>query len=449
MSVRFKCCVRAYTDIFDVTQKALLTCRTFFIGFLCMFAAGCVADDGFRRYAGAVGPELHSPATERNTPLLATYTSHLCLQAGLGDCSTRPLGTHELGALVQMGLYDIDQRCDTFLDSLYYKEKTRDPILAQISDVRSITRNVLEATKSTHAAIWIVALAFDLVERSYRNTSSALLDALDPTTVKTLVYGNQRKLKAEIAKARVGSLPEVYHLLRAYLRVCMPHAIEMEANAILTTGQRTSDGSGGTSPILLEAKTADSAATGPARPPRFESEVADENVVALFGPASGRVRAAVRDVQARLCAPVDGGVGAQTRTRVQLYRQVIDPAGWRANPDWRPLTADEARGILGIGSTCDARKFKNYHEARLLAQPTQLAAFTQRFATAAARFGAQELLDADELLSSNSSSFRSKVIALKTLGVYSSEQLEDGDAGHITPQFQQWLFEVTQNGQDQ
>ena len=252
MSIGFQRSARP-APVSDRAAASCLRCL-FLLGLACLLAlaAGCTAEDGFRRYGGAVGPELHSSATIRNTPLLATYTAHLCVQAGLGDCS-RELRQRDLATFVQMGLYDIDQRCDAFLDSFYYKERMREPILSQISDTRSITGSILEATKSTHAAIRIVALAFDLVESTYRNTNSALLDALDPTTVKTLVYGNQRKLKAEIAKLNgVNSLPEAYHILRAYLRVCMPHAIEMEANAILTTGQRT-DGTGGASPLVQDA----------------------------------------------------------------------------------------------------------------------------------------------------------------------------------------------------
>jgi hypothetical protein len=187
-----------------------------------------------------------------NSFLLDTYVSNICRQAGLQKAGICVIGgTNDWKVFVDMGLYDIDQRCDTFLDQLYYKDKTYDPILTQISDTRTFTGAVLDATKSTKLAISIVAAAFSLAENSFRNTRGSLLEALDPTTVKSIVFGRQQQIKKEIYGTPIGSKPQALHALRAYLRVCMPFTIEMEANALLTSLQRT--GTAGNSPITFDA----------------------------------------------------------------------------------------------------------------------------------------------------------------------------------------------------
>lgn len=218
---------------------------------LLALATGCNPNSPFRNYAGAVGPDLYSKQTVRNTNLLTAYTANLCVQAGLpmsgNECHLST--TADWKQFVDMGLYDIDQRCDTFLDNLYYKDKTTDSILAQISDTAAFTGAVLDATKSTRAAITIVAAAFNLAENTFSNARQSLLDALDPTTVKSIVFSRQQVVKKEIYAATISSKPQALHALRTYLRVCMPFAIEMEANAVLTTVQRT--GEPGASPIVF------------------------------------------------------------------------------------------------------------------------------------------------------------------------------------------------------
>ncbi len=212
----------------------------------------CAPEDVYRSYAGSVGPDLYSSKSVNNSQLLDTYVSNICKQAGLirnGICTIG--GTTDWKTFVDMGLYDIDERCDTFLDRLYYKDKTYDPILTQISDTRTFTGAVLDATKSTKIAISIVAAAFSLAESSFRNTRGSLLEALDPTTVKSIVFRRQQQVKKEIYGTQIASKPQALHALRAYLRVCMPFTIEMEANALITTLQRT--GEVGDSPISFDA----------------------------------------------------------------------------------------------------------------------------------------------------------------------------------------------------
>ncbi|MCW8060115.1 hypothetical protein [Agrobacterium tumefaciens] len=220
---------------------------------VCLLSS-CRPEDAYRSYAGSVGPDLYSAKSVNNTRLLDSYVSNICRQAGLTKDGVCTIGsTTDWKTFVDMGLYDIDERCDTFLDRLYYKDKTYDPILTQISDTRSFTGAVLDATKSTKMAISIVAAAFSLAESSFRNTRGSLLEALDPTTVKSIVFRRQQQIKKEIYGTQISSKPQALHALRAYLRVCMPFTIEMEANALITTLQRTDEV--GKSPISFDAST--------------------------------------------------------------------------------------------------------------------------------------------------------------------------------------------------
>lgn len=230
----------------------LLLCRSLRPFFLFVLVAGCTSENGYRHYAGAVGPDLYSRQTVNNTSLLNAYTASICTQAGLatgGRCTISTVADWK--DFVDMGLYDIDQRCDTFLDRLYYKDKSNEPILAQISDTRSFTAAILDATKSSSVAISIVAAAFDLTESTFRNARGSLLEALDPTTVKSIVFRRQQEVKKQIYSTTISSKPQALHALRTYLRVCMPFTIEMEANAVLTTVQRT--GEVGKSPITFDS----------------------------------------------------------------------------------------------------------------------------------------------------------------------------------------------------
>ncbi|MER8852873.1 MULTISPECIES: hypothetical protein [unclassified Mesorhizobium] len=214
--------------------------RLLCIGVLCTAVVGCMPEDGFRHYSGAVGPDLYSRQTIANTSLLNAYTGSICTQAGLvsgGQCVIET--PTDWKNFVDMGLYDIDQRCDSFLDGLYYKAKTSDSILAQISDTDSFTAAVLDVTSASEPSIKIVAAAFGLAENTFRNTNKTLLEALDATTVKSLVFRRQHDVKQEIYGTTIWNKPQALHALRTYLRVCMPFAIEMEANALLTTAQRT------------------------------------------------------------------------------------------------------------------------------------------------------------------------------------------------------------------
>lgn len=430
---------------------------------LLALATACNSNDPFRNYAGAVGPDLYTRQTAQNTSLLNAYTSSICAQAGLytsasGGCTLSTPADWK--TFVDMGLYDIDQRCDTFLDGLYYKVKSTGPILAQISNTRSFTRAVLEATKTSNAAIWIVAAAFDLTEATFRNSRTSLLEALDPTTVKSIVFKRQQEVKKEIYRSTISSKPQALHALRTYLRVCMPFTIEMEANAILTSVQRT--GEVGDSPIMFENSMAvgsgdfarKQGGSGPGGT-RIPPSPTDKTVEAMYGPNSNRQLADVHADQKRLCIATPGTYGDKTWTAVAIYRRAIplggnptltgdgpffnlsDPAQQAEHN--RFVANDITGGTVSNGVTtyCDTGKYINYFEADFLGSPATAADFAKRVnALNLPGVSLESSSDAaalSSISSSPASAFRQNIAKLRAnLGACGlTEVLKDGQA-HVT-----------------
>ncbi|TSE00214.1 hypothetical protein C1D09_032425 [Mesorhizobium intechi] len=356
---------------------------------LCTTIAGCMPEDGFRRYAGAVGPDLYSKQTVANTVLLDAYTDNICTQAGLasgGQCAIRT--TNDWKNFVDMGLYDIDQRCDSFLDGLYYKAKTGDSFIAQISDTGSFAASVLDATSSSVPSIKIVAAAFGLAENTFRNTNKTLLEALDATTVKSLVFRRQQDIKQEIYRTTIWNKPEALHALRTYLRVCMPFAIEMEANAVLTTAQRT-DGDIGTSPITFDRVSSSAPLGGDSKVDkgRARSRTPAPGWEAINTSGSPITNDRAVHIQKALCFPstaaagmpkADGVYGDQTRAALQLFiasqKAGLDAQNWQ-NADVK-ISPTYLRLLLAASETPCPNGSRNYLE-RVLFNDVSMASLSK------------------------------------------------------------------------
>lgn len=354
-------------------------CRVRLLGALLVsvLVAGCMPEDGFRRYVGAPGPDLHSRQTVNNTALLRAYTASICEQAGLGNGADgcQIATTADWKNFVDMGLYDIDQRCDTFLDSLYYKDESRDSILAQISDTRTFTGAILKATRSSNIAIDIVAAAFDITEHTFRNTNKTLLDALDPTTVKSLVFRRQQDVKAQIYQTTISNKPQALHALRTYLRVCMPFTIEMEANALLTSSQWTNEL--GESPILLAAKQLRKDAPDNAFEPIKKTEPPGSGGSNGNGGGGGKPwntmpesdieknysKDGVQGLQRQLCAKPTGRFDAATRAAIKIAEAEIRSTSANGIIDIgleEDVIAEEAEGCTAL-PTGAANTYEKFH----------------------------------------------------------------------------------------
>jgi len=332
-----------------------------------LFLVSACTEPVVRNYANAIGPDLYASSTVKNTRLLDVYSSHLCYQASLPItkpnnyanyvCKFEDFKSPHWNSFVQMGIYDIDRRCDEFLESLYYKEKSRGPILRQITNTSTVTREILNIAAVSNSSIRIVAAAFDFASNSFSNVRNGLLDALDQTTVKSIVYGRQKKLKEEIAGATFTSKPQALNALRAYLRVCMPFTIEMEANAVLTTVQRN-DGNAGNS--LIEAVVTGPGPSKPDQPARKTPPVASDDLPAGAQNEERSIKISnLKQFQASLCIPQSGAFDATTRDGIRIYQE------------WRGATATGELSRTDIGYLLEKKKcsnamFKNAYEESFL-----------------------------------------------------------------------------------
>lgn len=209
---------------------------------LCLFVSSCSADTSTSLVYNDVGTDLYSVSLPISTRRLDEYTGYICQSAGLAEadsgklvCPVGKFKTKEWNEFVQMGVYDIDQRCDRYLAWLDATKRSKNPIANQLNGTARLTNQVLLLSGAALPAISIVSAAFGYASDTFSNVQASLLIELDHSTVQSVVYGIQNKLKGEISKESISSKPEALSVLRTYLRSCMPFTIATEVNTQLST----------------------------------------------------------------------------------------------------------------------------------------------------------------------------------------------------------------------
>ncbi|MGO8038974.1 hypothetical protein [Rhizobium leguminosarum] len=204
--------------------------------------SSCSADDNYSLVTSGIGTELYSPGLGNRVQDLEVYTGFICysasipygLQGSQPVCNYNEFGSAEWNAFVQMGIADIDQRCDRYLQWLDAAKRRREPVTNQLAATGRLTNQILALTGSTVGVLNAVSIAFGYASDTYLNIQSSLLIELDHSTVQSVVYGVQTRLKDEIASRSVASKPEAIQVLRTYLRSCMPFTIATEVNTQLS-----------------------------------------------------------------------------------------------------------------------------------------------------------------------------------------------------------------------
>jgi hypothetical protein len=130
------------------------------------------------------------------------------------------------------------------------KRRTREPVLNQLAAMGAATAAILAISNVGAAPIAIVGVAFGLAADTFTNVSSRLLLEIDKSTVQSVVLGNQTQFRAQNIRVIVDNRPAAIYLLRNYLRLCVPFAIEMSINNTVTVYHRD-PGALRTTPILL------------------------------------------------------------------------------------------------------------------------------------------------------------------------------------------------------
>ncbi len=197
----------------------------------------------------ANGPGTQLEATDINTAreLNRKYFNYLCQESGLipgslGEpyysCYIEP-GNQKFWTLITyQGLNDIDRRCDAYLQWLDNKKRSKAPILSQLGSMGTATGSIMQIAGVTSDAITIVGIAFDLISKSVENYHSRLLLEVESSTVNSVVLNARRRFREHLLKEKVqiANKPQAEHVLRSYLRLCLPFSIEANINNFSTLG---------------------------------------------------------------------------------------------------------------------------------------------------------------------------------------------------------------------
>ncbi|MEO0979855.1 MAG: hypothetical protein AAFY24_21490 [Pseudomonadota bacterium] len=175
------------------------------------------------------------------------YFTYLCQQAGLAanvssyassTCHLHPINDPKWLIVVAQGMNDIDRRCDDYLQWLDNQKRSRGPIQSQIGSIRAATTGIMGVADASATALTVAGLAFDLISKSVENYHSRLLLEVESSTVNSIVLNTRRQFRADFRQNRiqVTNRPQAEFVLRSYLRLCLPFAIEANINNYSTLG---------------------------------------------------------------------------------------------------------------------------------------------------------------------------------------------------------------------
>jgi hypothetical protein len=133
---------------------------------------------------------------------------------------------------------DIDLRCDSYLAWLDDKRRSREPILKELLALSGATAGILKATNAGAKSLPIAAIAFSLASDTFTVASNRLVTTIDQNTVQTVVLDNQLTYRKQVLRQKIDNKPAALYILRGYLRICMPFAIEMSITNTLAVYHR-------------------------------------------------------------------------------------------------------------------------------------------------------------------------------------------------------------------
>ena len=326
-----------------------------------------------------IGAELPARDVKNSTELQHKYLNYLCRQAGLpytAGADGAPhcnLPLHDRGTwtlVVYQGMNDIDRRCDAYLQWLDNKKRSKEPLLSQVSTVRTATEAIIGFSSTNPvAAINIVGQAFQLLTASIENYHSRLLLEVDSSTVNSIVLRGRHNFRQGIQNRQFQNRPEAEHVLRSYLRLCLPFAIETNINDYSTLGSLGVSPDGGNSinqvPVVGVALKPDAPVnTKPPKRPRPKAPGWEKVSSIVIDPATAKA------IQTAIClsaSDVDGTYGNRTEAGLKIFESIATTKGFR-EAGWRQRTVELSRDEINIlrnvpGCAAGAR---NYLENQLL-----------------------------------------------------------------------------------
>ncbi|WP_420333489.1 hypothetical protein [Roseibium sp.] len=401
------------------------------------------------------------------------YFKYLCKQSGIlpsyngksYSCLPHPGDSRHWMLLTQQGLNDIDRRCDSYLQWLDHKKRSKAPILSQIGAIDTATTAILGATGVSGAPLTIVAAGFGLLRNSVENYHSRLLLEIESSTINSVVLNEQHRFREKLRTDNVvvDNKPAAEHVLRSYLRICLPFSIETSINNFSTLGSKglqvTDRNSINWSPVVGSApRQANETAQGNTNSGVGGAQT-NQNVVAMFGSDSARSIDDVKAAQRMLCVDDDGDVGPTTKTAIVLYRKSRN-ANVSNESASAPLDSKDLNYLFQTihqetktsNNVSCPDEYLNIGEWKSLRTQTQLTEFKDNYNALADRTQDPQLLerkfnDVPALSSDPGSPLRRAITAAReylTEEGKLNESFEDGRKDHYTPKLKTEIFKAAQ-----
>ncbi|WP_421984340.1 hypothetical protein [Roseibium sp.] len=377
------------------------------------------------------------------------YFAYLCQQAGLAasvssyassTCHLHPINDPKWLIVVAQGMNDIDRRCDAYLQWLDNQKRSRGPIQSQIGSIRAATTGIMGVADASATALTVAGLAFDLISKSVENYHSRLLLEVESSTVNSIVLNTRRKFRADFRTNRiqVTDRPQAEFVLRSYLRLCLPFAIEANINNYSTLGSSgiapTPENSINWSPqsgLTIGAAGGGVERTFTARAPvTVDPGLSDEQRISgAVTPWEEQIQEAdLTTVQQFLCisSPANN-FGDRTRAGILLWSQSSFRDGdisTELNRRSGPAILDQARN-----NACNTSNYKNYYERfRFADDAAAEATFVQKVL---------EMSGSSDTSKTRINEIRELIIALKDSNAFESVDLSMTGVSkdEVTPTF--------------
>ncbi|MEM7188030.1 MAG: hypothetical protein AAF439_00330 [Pseudomonadota bacterium] len=157
-------------------------------------------------------------------------------QAG-GASQSQPFLVHRIN---QKRLFDartlmlayVDARCDAYLDAIYWANRTQSGIASGNNALATATETILGTTGASSRVLTVVAAAFGLSGSLFDSYYEAVLNGLEPSSVRNIVDRAQIAVRSKLPQT-VSSEAEVLQQVQDYIRQCTPANIKFLVDSAL------------------------------------------------------------------------------------------------------------------------------------------------------------------------------------------------------------------------
>ncbi|TWA86334.1 hypothetical protein FBZ83_102125 [Azospirillum brasilense] len=269
---------------------------------------------------------------------------------GGGAATPESLEQRRAKAFIDLGIREVNRRCDSFFDALSQMQKDTAAIKSGVNITGTAIAGVLSAVQASAKSIALVALGTGFTEEAVGVVKSSVVFALNAEDTQDLVRRFQEKYLRENSLSPNPSTIEAIKYVQDYAVICLPATISgYVAKAVRAANPTTSDGAkgeGGASAMETGIRGAIAALLGYAKP------LDDDQVKGLYwllvldeGKASGAERERIDALLGDLAPKVNSaGPSAKSQAKGMLVSLAIH----------RPALEDQASAAKGS----DAEKRK-------------------------------------------------------------------------------------------